>query len=223
MFSNVKYSFLRVVLVALAGLTLSACASRMPENIRADDAAALLPFTQAINTEEQGVGQLARWGGVVAEVTNTETTSTIEVVQMALKGSGRPVVNEQSAGRFRIRVNGFVDPDVFTAGRSVTVYGTYVGKETDKIGEFVYDFPVIESKGVHLWRVQDETQQVDVMMYYGFGSPYYRHPFYMPGTIRVRHQDSGSKSNSGAQDNRPRPMSSSREELRSSQRALKQE
>lgn len=222
MFSNAKIILLRSLLVVATGLTLTACASRIPENVRGDDAA-FVSFSQALNTETQGVGQAARWGGIVAEVTNTESTSTIEVVQMQLKGSTRPVVNEQSAGRFRIRVNGFVDPEVYTAGRSVTVYGTYTGKETDKIGEFVYNFPVIESKGLHLWRVQDESQQVDVMMYYGFGSPYYRHPLYMPGTIRVRPQDTTNKPNSGAVDNRPRRNPSSREELKSSTDYLKQQ
>ncbi|MCO4320183.1 Slp family lipoprotein [Aliidiomarina quisquiliarum] len=179
MFSiQIKY-ILRLFFVLGAAIALSACAARYPEAIRGDDSA-LVSYQQTINSPDAGVGSSARWGGIIANVNNLETMSVIEVVTMELRGTGRPIADENSLGRFRVQVNGFIDPEVYAPGRLVTVFGTYVGKETDKIGEFIYHFPLLQSQGVHLWRMDDQNPRVDVMFHYGFGHPYYRYPYYGP-------------------------------------------
>lgn len=185
MFSTWVKNSSSLFLVLAAVIALSACAARYPEAIRGDESP-LIAYQTVFNSSdsETGVGSKARWGGVIAKVINKESMSIIEVVNMELRSSGRPVVDENSLGRFRVHVNGFIDPDVYAPGRLFTAYGTYTGKETDKIGEFLYSFPVLMGQGFHLWKVEEQTQRVDVMFNYGFGHPYYRYPYYGPGYYR---------------------------------------
>lgn len=180
MFSIQIKHYVRLLLVLGGALALSACAARYPEAIRGEDSA-LVSYQQTINSPDFGVGSSARWGGIIANVTNLATMSVIEVVNMELRSNGRPIANENSLGRFRIQVNGFIDPEVYAPGRLVTVFGTYTGKETDTIGEFIYHFPMLQSQGVHLWRIDEQNPRVDVMFHYGIGHPYYRSPYYGPG------------------------------------------
>src|SRR5690554_1006820 len=180
MFSIQTKLFLRFILVVSSALALSACATRYPEAIRGEDSA-LVSYQQTLNQPELGVGNSARWGGIIASVTNEKTISIIEVVNMDLRGTGRPIVDENSMGRFRVHVNGFIDPEVYAPGRLVTVLGTYAGQEEGKIGEFIYSFPLLQSQGVHLWRVEEQNSRVDVMFHYGFGHPYYRYPYFGTG------------------------------------------
>ncbi len=179
MFSIQLKRLTRVVLV-IAGVTmLSACAGRYPEAI-SGDGSAVVPYQHVLNDPDAGVGNSARWGGIIASVENKETMSVIEVVHMKLRGTGRPILDENSLGRFRVHVKGFIDPEVYAPGRLLTVYGTYVGTEAGAIGEFLYDFPLLQSQGVHLWRIEEQNQRVDVMFHYGIGHPYYRYPYYGP-------------------------------------------
>src|SRR5690554_2580726 len=216
MFSIQMKNLFRVAVILGGAVALTACAARYPEAIRGDDSV-IVPYKQAIKDPDAGIGSSARWGGIIANVTNKESMSVIEVVHMELRGTGRPIADENSLGRFRVHVNGFIDPEVYAPGRLITVYGHYVGKEAGEIGEFLYDFPLLQSEGVHLWRVQEQNQRVDVMFHYGFGHPYYRYPYYGPsyyprwGQVRLSAGDSlkqgprvqgtrGSKGSSDAQE-----------------------
>jgi outer membrane lipoprotein len=49
-------------------------------------------------------------------------------------------------------VPGFLDPDIYAVGRKITVVGVFSGYEKDPIGSYLYDFPVVRTLAVHLWR-----------------------------------------------------------------------
>lgn len=169
---------LRTIVLLSLVLGLTACASRLPEDIRGDGSPTI-QYGQAIHETEAHLGSHARWGGVIASVTNQTDSSLLEIVHFSLRGTGRPHITDRSQGRFRIRVAGFVDPEIYAAGRSVTVYGVFTGLEEGKIGEFEYNFPVIASEGIHLWRVEEQPTRVDVL-FYSPGHFYYRQPLYRP-------------------------------------------
>lgn len=135
-------------------LLLSGCAS-LPETLRAAPDAPLLPFAAAATTPAEG--QTARWGGEVVEVTNLKEGSVIETVQFVLNDSGRPIRTDQSGGRFRIRVPGFIDPAIYAPGRLVTALGQFTGIEQGQVGEQPYSFPVLEAEQVHLWPVVEKA------------------------------------------------------------------
>lgn len=165
----------------LALLFLTGCATRLPENIRTDHDN-LTNFSAVMASPDSTEGDLVRWGGVIAEVRNRAEHSEIEVVFFTLRGTGRPYVSDQTPGRFRVRVEGFADPEVYARGRSITVLGTYQSMVEDTIDEFVYRFPLVRAQGVHLW--PEEPQRVDVW-HHDMYSPWYRHRLYGTGPYRV--------------------------------------
>ncbi|MCC5855438.1 MAG: Slp family lipoprotein [Idiomarina sp.] len=183
------------LLVIGATVLLSACASRYPEAIRGDGADTV-EFREAVQSPELVTGQPARWGGVIAEVTNQENSSVLEIVAFRLRNTGRPFISDDTPGRFRVRVDGFVDPEIYARGRAITTLGTFMGTEEGSIGEYVYHFPLVHAEGVHLWREEEPRARVDVMYYdphsiwhrhrfYGTG-PYRYHPYYFPHGVRGR-------------------------------------
>jgi len=181
----------KACLFGAAILALSGCASQLPESIRGDGSK-LTTYTQVQAASVETIGEQVRWGGVIAEVRNGENASELEVVGFRTRSAGRPEVNDDSYGRFRVIVNGFVDPEVYAKGRLITVLGTYTGIERGTIGEYNFDFPVVRASGMELWR---ETQprasdwRFDVYSpryrWYMYGvtpfgvNPYY-YPFYYP-------------------------------------------
>lgn len=150
----------------LACFTLvSACAITEPLP-RADD----VPLTditvrQAIEDEQlpelQGLAdvdsandeQRVRWGGSIASVTNNPDGSTLlEIVSRPLYRGGRPMHDDRSDGRFLALVDDFLDPEIVTVGRDMTVLGRLSGKIAGKVGETDYTFPVLAIDDYQFWK-----------------------------------------------------------------------
>jgi len=165
-----------VVLFVTTLLLLGGCAS-VPEALRTTSEQKLLPFAATATTNPEG--QEVRWGGEVVQVSNRQEGSVIEAVQFALNASGRPIRTDQSGGRFRIRVLGFLDPAIYAPGRLVTAVGNFKAVEQDSIGEQPYAFPVLEARHVHLWPVVEKRhERCDC-------DPFFSSPFMMRPIILV--------------------------------------
>jgi len=196
------FTIIRQLALITLALSLTACASRLPEDIRGDGANTV-SYSQAAHSAETSVGSPARWGGVIAEVTHSADSSTLEIVHFELRGTGRPIIADRSQGRFRVVVNEFLDPEIYAQGRSITAYGTFTGLEAGTIGEFEYEFPMLAASGVHLWREEEQSTRVDVLLY-SPGHFYYRQPFYRPTRIyRSPHPFIGSQPASSNQQSQP--------------------
>lgn len=159
----------------LCFLILGGCAS-VPDELKAVNELALLPFADVTVV---GPPAEARWGGEVAQVRNRTAGSEIEVVQFTLDRRSRPLPSDTSAGRFRIRMPGFIDPAIYAPGRQVTALGTFTGIEQGKVGEQTYAFPILETESVHLWpEVKDPPERFDC-------DPFFHSPFMMRPIIVV--------------------------------------
>lgn len=181
---------MRYLLISAAVLVLAGCASRYPEPIRTD-VTNLVEFETAQRDTEAAQGGTARWGGVIANVQNTEQQTRLEVVNFRINGYGRPQVSDNSNGRFVVYIDRFVDPEIYKRGRQVTALGQFSGIEEGQIGSFNYNYPVIQAEGVELWQERREVQQAPYWGYYdphslmyrnhlyGVG-PYRYHPYYYP-------------------------------------------
>lgn len=185
---------LRILLLA-GVLGLTGCAL-VPENLAVPEGTSLVSYQQAATGGQQNIGRTARWGGVIVGVQNKAKKTFVEVVHFPLNHYGRPNTSEQTVGRFKVQIDGFVDPIVFEEGRAVTFIGS-VGKPiAGMVGEQPYMYPSLNARDYHFWR---EVQTYDVSTLYfnyntGWYSPfYYRH--YQPfgfgpgwgfGTQRVR-------------------------------------
>ncbi|RUO61437.1 Slp family lipoprotein [Pseudidiomarina marina] len=179
-----------------AALLLTACSS-VPDALQVADEDALVPYSAALEQPQSAVGKTARWGGVVAEVRNSDNGTVIEVVNFDLHRWGRPLTSDQSQGRFRAKLSGFVDPMVWKQGSSVTFVGTVAEPETGTIDEYTYLFPVLNVSSKYLWPVRKEPTRVEVnydalwYRHYWYTRPAYPRPIYYPGPV----MEKGSKQN----------------------------
>lgn len=143
---------------------LAGCAS-VPESIQVDENMPLVTYQQAASNPDGNVDKAVRWGGVVALVENLAESTMIEMVHYDLRSYGRPLLSNQSVGRFRVYVDGFLDPMVFEQGRLVTFAGKFNGVEEGTVGEHNYVFPSIKSSGYHLWKDIDRVEISDIHIF----------------------------------------------------------
>lgn len=153
-------------------LILTGCVS-VPESVQLPDETNLVSFQQVAMEPESNKQNYARWGGVVANVENHAETTLLEVVHFPLRGYGRPLVAKESVGRFRVYVDGFLDPMVYQKGRMMTFAGQVIGTEEGIVGEHNYVYPTLHAKGYHLWedidRVEVESISFWPRLYYRNG------------------------------------------------------
>jgi len=96
--------------------------------------------------------QPVRWGGTIVEVSNTATGTIVQIVSRPLRGSGRPVRNDRTDGRFLAEVAGFLDPEIVKKGRDITVTGTLNGTREGAVGDTSYQFPVVAVDQYRYWK-----------------------------------------------------------------------
>lgn len=171
------------IIVLFAALSLAGC-STVPDSIQVTEENQLVDYPQVAANPEQNKDKMARWGGVIAEIENQSDVTMLELVFYPLRGYGRPVVSDESIGRFRVYVDGFLDPMVFAKGRLATFTGQVLGVEDGLVGEQKYVFPTLHSQGYHLWK---DERSIDVSAvyvwpysyWYGWRpSPFYYSPYY---------------------------------------------
>ncbi len=198
----------------LSILLLVGC-STFPDNIAVPDNTALVSYEEASANAEQVKGQTIRWGGAIAKVENKPDYTVFEMVYYPLNGYGRPISDDESMGRFRIKVKGFMDPMVYQTGRLMTFTGQLDGLEKGMVGEHNYVFPHAEAKGYYLWK---NVQRVDVigvnLWHQDYWYGYYPRPYHRRYFIRA----SGSISNQSSPTSKPsvttypKPIKTQREE-----------
>ncbi|MCM2679430.1 Slp family lipoprotein [Echinimonas agarilytica] len=174
-------SKLQRAVITMAAMLLCACAS-MQDDLKVPEGTALASYQRVIQSPKEYVGEVVRWGGVIASVINKSDYSMIEVTYYPISTTGRPNVDERySSGRFRAKLNGFADPIVYAKGKALTVVGQLEQPQQDTIGEFNYIFPIVNIEKYYLWQ---DLPDYDPRYYdpwygrgYGYYGPYYRHPY----------------------------------------------
>ena len=99
------------------------------------------PFSEIQKNPDKFRGTIVVWGGVIIETTNLKESTAIKVMQTALDIQRRPTDLDRSEGRFVIRVDRFLDPDIFRKGREITVGGSVADYEVHPIGEIQLHLP----------------------------------------------------------------------------------
>ena len=129
-----------------AAVLLTACATA-PKPLQGQFSA-LRPDEAAAR---QAAGELVRWGGRIVSVQPQADRSCFEIVGAPLGEGGRPRRVDQSEGRFLACRTGFYEPEVFAAGREVTVTGHVEGVEMRKVGDYDYRYPRVAADVIYLW------------------------------------------------------------------------
>jgi outer membrane lipoprotein len=165
-------------------LVVSGCAT-VPDKIKLPEGTPLVSYEDAASQADNNQGQKARWGGVIAKVENKAEHTVFEMVFYPLKSNGRPTSGDESIGRFRAYVGGFMDPMVYKEGRSMTFTGDFSGLEEGLVGEHKYVFPTLQASAYYLWK---DIQQVDVTSVhvwpYDYWSGWYPRPYHRSIYIR---------------------------------------
>jgi outer membrane lipoprotein len=144
----------------VSAIFMSGC-STVPEALKTPENTVLTNFAAVRENTNSEQGNLARWGGVIAKVTNNADNSMLEVVHFPLKSSTRPKQGNKTQGRFRVYISGLLDPMIYKEGRSITALGKIDFSEEGKIGEHEYTYPVLKASFIHLWK---DIQQIDVQI-----------------------------------------------------------
>jgi outer membrane lipoprotein len=166
------------LIVLLMTLLLGACASQIPQGIR--KAPADMPSLEQVRADASDyLGRQVRWGGMLIQTENREDTTWLTLLDRPLYKDGEPRFTDDSGGRFIAIVPGFLDPQVYTRDRRVTVSGSLLRTETDKVGDYPYTYPVVQADDWYLW--PEETEPTYGYPYPGWYYPWYYDPWYPYG------------------------------------------
>lgn len=170
-----SYRNLRSIGALAIGLASGGCAT-IPEAISTPVAG---PTIQEVRAHPQSrIDKKVRWGGTVVEMRNLKSSSEVTVVARPLSDAGEPLGDRASTGRFIAVIDGFLEPEEYQSGRRITVVGRIDGTRTSKIGEYVYDYPVVQARHLYLWPAYVE-RQMDPYPYWYHNDPFWN-PFWDP-------------------------------------------
>jgi len=167
------FIFNRLIAFAVVAMLLSACRSNLPPAI-SDPIPGEPGLAEVQAQASRYSGQKVRWGGVVVKTENRQSDSRIWMVAFPLNDWGRPRIEAPSPGRFIAIVNEFLEPLVYRPDRELTLTGNISGTETLKIGDFAYDYALVQVDNYHLWPVRVEPKYGDPLHYW----PHRKYPFY---------------------------------------------
>lgn len=168
------------------GLLVSGCASNIPQEIQ-DPPIADPTVNQVRDNIDEYTGSTVRWGGIIASVENRENETWIEVVAQDLGSYGQPQEEDSSYGRFLVRIEKFIDPQIYAKGRELTVAGVVESRIVRPIGEHPYTYPLIRATSHYLWpEYAERDRRSNYFLRYHYGHPFYHgygfgwryHPYY---------------------------------------------
>ena len=140
---------LKIFLVLILTSVLLSCASTPSFDV-SDVDRALTP-ADVIDKPELKLGKIALWGGTILGLKNLKESTQIEMLAYPLDSSHRPRLEEKTLGRFIIQHQGYLEPEVFTQGKQLSVVGEVGQSVTGKIGDSDYTYPLIHSRNIRLW------------------------------------------------------------------------
>ena len=166
----------------MAGFLVSACTTIIPQAVL-DKVNRNITFEALKENPAAHEGQTVLLAGIIVKATNNPTGATLEIYQTQMDWEDRPVNKDASKGRFLVQTTDFLDPEIYSKQREVTVAGTVLGVKRMKLDEMEYPYPVIEAKAIHLWE-KTAPLPYDPYPWYPMGAPWgpwmYWGPWYGP-------------------------------------------
>ncbi len=131
-------------------LFLTNCAGHIVSAQMRLEANPALTFGEVQADPDRYLGNIVIWGGVIIETENRQEATYIKMLQTPLRRGEVPMNAEASLGRFLIKSPRYLDPEIYSKGRKLTVAGEIIGKEVLPIGEISYTYPLLLAKELHL-------------------------------------------------------------------------
>jgi outer membrane lipoprotein len=110
-----------------------------------------LSFEQVTADPAQYGGQIVIWGGYIIENHPGQEESRLVILQAPLTSQQKPKTKDASAGRFIATQNTFLDPEIYSKHRGVTLAGKVTGKTQTLENDPYGPYPVLQIKEIHLW------------------------------------------------------------------------
>lgn len=154
--------------LAVGVATLAGCAT-IPQPLQGT-------YTEITTSQAQqggAGGATVRWGGEIISTEPGPQETCFYMLSRPLDSEARPKDSSdvEGQGRFVACRSGFYDPEVFKAGREVTVTGTLHGTVSRKVGDYDYAYPRVDANVIYLWPKR---------VYVNYPPGYYD-PFWGPG------------------------------------------
>ena len=172
---NINRHSLTGIFILITGIA-SGCSSHIPREI-STELPVDLSITQVRSDIDSSTGKQVRWGGIILNIENHQDTTWLTIMSKPLWDSGRPDDSDTSQGRYIAVISNFLDPEVYRANRKITVIGNILKSETRKVGEFPYQYPVVQVEHHYLW--VKETPASTNTYPYRYYDPWYD-PWYDP-------------------------------------------
>jgi outer membrane lipoprotein len=140
-----------------------------------------MSFKILVDQADQFRGRTVILGGYILETRNLASETIIKVLQVPLAVGETPGLKDSSEGRFLIYHQGFLDPEVYSKDRVITVAGEIIGSGFEEIGANRNPYLKIKNREIYLWP-EYETHPYPFppwpYPYYWHGDPYYRYPYW---------------------------------------------
>ncbi len=162
---------IRMILVILTmGLSGWGCATIIPravlERVNGD-----ITFEALKKNPAAYEGQVVLLAGIIVRTTNTPGGAALEIYQTEMDWEKRPTRTDVSEGRFLAEYHDFLDPEIYSKQRQVTIAGKVLGVKHMKLGKMDYPYPLIRAEAIHLWK-KTKPLPYDPYPWYPMGAPW---------------------------------------------------
>ena len=126
---------------------LSGCAT-IPQVLQGE----FSTLSPAESKQSHTMNQNIRWSGYIVQTINNKDKTCFEVVETETNKDLSPKrIIPKNGGRFLACKEGFLEPTAFDK-RLVTITGKLVAYTEQNIGDFNYEYPVVKTEKVYIWR-----------------------------------------------------------------------
>ncbi len=140
-----------------------------------DEALPPIPFPELISDVEKYAGDTVIVGGHVVTVENKADHTEIVAVQSPLGVGQKPKTKDFSQGRLVMIYKGFIDPEVYTKDREITVGGKIIGSSAQADNP-PYPYLKLEVRDIHLWAVEKPVDPYWDDDFYPYYYPWWWYP-----------------------------------------------
>lgn len=175
------WKLLVFLLVLLALGAYPGCAS-VPSRQFRQQVGSPIPFQELLEGNAH-VGERVILGGYILGTVNEPDGTRITVLQAPLNSRNKPKSQDLSQGRFVVRTEQFLDPEIYRKDRKLTVGGEVLGASPQPLGNRTYRYPVIKAEELYLWPKEPRYTRpyypyYDYWYYPRHHYPYHPYPWY---------------------------------------------
>jgi outer membrane lipoprotein len=139
-----------ILISSLALLMFPVSCAVISQPIRSE-AETPVPFPTLVAEADTFKGRTVILGGYILETTNRESETVIKVLQVPLRLGEEPGLKDSSEGRFLIYHQEFLDPEVFSKDRVLTVAGEVIGAGFEETRADPIRYLKLKSREIYLW------------------------------------------------------------------------